>query len=238
MAPLASLPSAPPPAKAVSGRMDGTTKIRDEIRGEIAGDGQLVDCFRDQAPTPRGGERRDVLCSEAKKAGRRKVELVRAFGGEDRADLARMALRRAVAFHCVDGVAEDETRLEIFAEVDQHVRKIFGFRVFAVVFRLHRAGDNAEEVFAGVRHREHAVRFQLAEVNDRVRVVEPAGVGERPGLHGLRGVRLGLRGVEIERGPGLFALPQAADVVDAVQVRSGEESAGAVAQHDGCATLL
>lgn len=140
MAPLASLPSAPPPAKAVSGRMDGTTKIRDEMGGKVAGDGQLIDCIRDQAPTPRGGERRDVLCSEAKKAGRRKVELVRAFGGEDRADLARMALRRAVAFHCVDSVAEDETRLEIFAEVDQHVRKIFGFRVFAVVFRLHRAG--------------------------------------------------------------------------------------------------
>ena len=82
------------------------------------------------------------------------------------------------------------------------------------------------------------MRFQLAEVNYRVRVVEPAGVGERPGLHGLRGVRLGLRGVKIERGPDLFALPQAADVVDAVQVRSGEESAGAVAQHDGCAALL
>lgn len=86
---------------------------------------------------------------------------MRAFGGEDRADLARMALRRAVAFHCVDSVAEDETRLEIFAEVDQHVRKIFGFRVFAVVFRLHRAGDNAEEVLAGVRHRKHAVVFSL-----------------------------------------------------------------------------
>lgn len=111
---------------------------------------------------------------------------MRALRCDQAADGARGALRRTVALHADDRVADAKARSAIFAKVNKHVGKIGDFRVFIVIFRLHRAGNDAKKVFHGVRHAHHAVRFEFADIDDCVGLLQISGHGERARLQSLR----------------------------------------------------
>ena len=212
-------------------------KIRDDEALGLARNLELLRCIRNELSLARGLQGRDVVCREANELGGEKVELRGGLGGQNRADLARRALRGAVSLHADDGVTDAEAGFKIRREVNEHVRKVGDLRVFIVVFRLHRAGNDTKVVFDGVRHAHHAVGLELAEVDDRVGSVEIGGIGEFLCADGLRERSVALREVLIELRAGGFAVMHAADVIYVVQVRGRIESAGAVSEKDACAAF-
>ena len=111
---------------------------------------------------------------------------MRALRCDQTADGPRGALRRAVALHADDGVADAKAGLTVFAEVDEHIGKISGLWIFIVILRLHCAGNDAEKVFDGVRHAHHAVRFELADVDDRVSLLQICRHRKASGLRCFR----------------------------------------------------
>ena len=56
------------------------------------------------------------------------------------------------------------------AQVDEHLRKRRLFWKTAVQFRFHQARHNAEHIFDGGAQAHHTVRFQLADVDNQVRI--------------------------------------------------------------------
>ena len=212
-------------------RGDGLV-VRDRKRGGIAEKLQPFRAVRAQAAPDGGGERRHLAGRQADQAAGGQVKLMRALRCDQTADGPRGALRRAVALHADDGVADAKAGLTVFAEVDEHVGKIGGFRVFIVIFRLHCAGNDAEKVFDGVRHAHHAVRFELADVDDRVSLLQICRHRKAPGLRCFRirdradgKIRVKLRA---ERLGGT----QAGHIVNALQMRRSIQPAGAVAKND------
>ena len=132
------------------------------------------------------------------------------------ADGPRGALRRAVPLHADDRVADAQAGLTVFAEVDKHIGKIGGLRVFIMVLRLHCAGDDAEKILDGVRHAHHAVRFELADVDNRVGLLQIGGHSERPRLNGFR-IRDGADGkIRVELRTERFGGTKTRHVVDAL----------------------
>ena len=157
---------------------------------------------------------------------------MRALRCDQTADGPRGALRRAVALHADDGVADAKAGLTVFAEVDEHIGKISGLWIFIVILRLHCAGNDAEKVFDGVRHAHHAVRFELADVDDRVSLLQICRHRKASGLRCFRirdradgKIRVKLRA---ERLGGT----QAGHIVNALQMRRSIQPAGAVAKND------
>ena len=212
-------------------------KIRNDKPFGFSRNLQFLRCLRDQSAHARGLQGRDVVCREANELGGEKVKLRGGLGGENRSDFARRALRGAVSLHADDGVTDAEAGFKIRREVDQHVRKVGDLRVFIVVLRLHRTGNDTKVVFDGVRHAHHAVGLELAEVDDRVGSVEIGGIGEFLCADGLRERSVALREVLIELRTDGFAVMHAADVIHVVQVRGRIESAGAVSEKDACAAF-
>ena len=82
---------------------------------------------------------------------------MRVLRRQHRADCARRARRGAVALHGDHGVADGEAGADEGGKIDEHIGKVVRVRVAEVVFRLQRAGDDAEEVFYGAGHAHHAV---------------------------------------------------------------------------------
>ena len=104
-----------------------------------------------------------------------------------------------------------------------------------MVFRLHRAGNDAKVILDGVRQTHHAVRLELAEVDDGVRLVEIRGVGEFLRADGVREGGVRLRKVLIQLRTDSLACVHAAQIVNMVHMRRGIEPAGAVSEQDACA---
>ena len=82
-----------------------------------------------------------------------------------------------------------------------------------------------------------AVGLQLAEVDERVAGIEPGSVGDVVEYRALGKVGLPDGAVGVQHGAGLLHDLVAAEVVDPLEKRRGEESAGAVAHHHRCAPL-
>ena len=212
-------------------------KIRDDEALGLARNLELLRCIRNELSHARGLQGRDVVCREANELGGEKVELRGRLGGENRSDLTGRALRGAVSLHADNRVTDAEAGFKIRREVDQHVRKVGDLRVFIVVLRLHRTGNDAEVVFDGVCHAHHAVRLELAEADDRVGSVEIGGIGEFLCADSLGKRGVALREVLIELRTDGFAVMHAADVIYVVQVRGRIEPAGAVSEKDACAAF-
>ena len=210
----------------------GHVKVGLAQRGIVAAHMQLCRRLRDQAARQRGRERRHILCREADQIGAEQVELVRRARCRDRTEMDGRALCGAVSLHADDGVADAQTGFEILVQVNEHIGKIACVRVFVVVFRLHGAGNDAEEIFRGVGHAHHAVALELAEINDGISLVKPRGVGELMRTDGVREAGDGLREILIELRTVFFAFVHSGHVVDVRQMRGRVKPAGTVAQND------
>ena len=207
-------------------------EIRHGQRVRVAIDPQRLPAFRAQPAADRRRERRHLVRPQPDQPARHEVERVRTFRRQQTPDRPRGALRRPVALHADHGVADAQPRLTVFAQIDDHVRKILDLRVFVVIFRLHRAGNDAEKVLDGVRHAHHPVRLELAHVDDRVRVSQICRLGEAPCLHGLR-IRDRADGkIPVQLRTQRLGRAQTRHVVDALQMRGVVQPAGAVAEDD------
>ena len=107
-----------------------------------------------------------------------------------------------------------------------------------MIFGLCGARNGSEHVLRRSAHCHHAVSFQLAEVDDLVRLVQPCGIGE-----GLRLLRLGVGGVfdlkiAVQLSAKVFDRLYARGGVDPIQVDLGVDSSGAVPHDDPCAPFL
>ena len=143
------------------------------------------------------------------------------------------ALRGAVSLHAGDGVADAEARLKVLVQIDEHVCKIARIGVFVVIFRLHGAGDDAEQIFRGVGHAHHAMALELAEIDDGVGIVEPCGVGELVRADSVRERCLGPCEVLVELRPHFLTGVHSGHVIDVRQMRGIEKTAGAVTDDHG-----
>ena len=107
-----------------------------------------------------------------------------------------------------------------------------------MIFRLHGAGDGAEEIFHGGGHTHHAVCFELADVDDGVRLLQICRTGELPRLYGGREGSLRDADIGVEHGAERLRGAQARHVIDMVKRGRRVEAAGAVADDDLRAVLL
>ena len=210
-------------------------RLRKRIR--VAEDGELAPIVRTEAARNAGLDCARIPVRNADQVRADEVGGVGRARGEQRAHVPGRALRWAVALHAQHRVHQRQPRADVFVQIDEHAAKIVRARVQIVEFRLARAGDAAEEVLHRAAHARHRVRFQLAEVDHAVGLVEPRRERERLHRLAFRKAHFFLRKIVIQlRAHGLDGAHTGA-AVNGVHPRGVPRAAGAVAHRDLRAAL-
>ena len=104
-----------------------------------------------------------------------------------------------------------------------------------MIFRLHRAGDRAEQILRRRRERHHTVALELAEADDGIGVIKIGSICKMPRDMCLREHGILLRKVMVQR---RARFGHTGNTINTIQKRFVIQPAGAVADHDRCAPLL
>ena len=165
------------------------------------------------------------------------IQGVGVFAGQQTADRTRRAGGRTVALHSHHGVHNVQPGGFGTVQVNDHPRKIHGVVVPVVVLRFDTPRHDAEHILGSAGHPHHAVRFQLAEVDYGVRLIQIGGVFKLPGRgSALQAAFLDLK-VPVQRGTVLQRRRNAGPLVDPVEIGAVVNAAGAVADNDLCAAF-
>ena len=206
--------------------------IRNVKRQRITENIEFFPCRGDQPAAIGGVEGRHLVLPEPDQRGGEKVKFMRGGRCEDRTDRARRAGGRSVPFHADDRIADREARLEIFVQIDDHVGKLRIGRKAEMILRLDRPGNGAEKVLrrAGISH--HAVRLELADVDDDICLVKIGGVGEAARFFPFLEIGVADRKVIVQLRAGFHTFRKSRRVINPIDKCGVVKSAGRVADDD------